>query len=450
MEETRTIRPTLDHLLRQFDTQKVAVYARVSKESEVKHHSIESQKQYLEEYIEQHPDWEFAGFYVDEGITGTTMNRPALNRLMQDARNGKIDIILTKAVSRLGRNTSAVLKLLHELKRLGVAVIFDNENVSTRDPEGMFYLQTLCIMAEAEARQNSEYQKWAIRNRFKEGIPNSARPYGYEMIDHQLIVIPEEAEVVKKIFSMYLSGMGILAICKELNKGGIKTLNGLKWRDTTIYRILHNEAYVGDLLLQKTYVSDYLSKERKRNEGDLPKYLVVDCHEAIIDRETFDKVQAELVRRGIVNNKKVRKKPPKKRLLSQLIYCEHCDKALYYKLISGRETWVCKKHFTLGPEYCSLKPIREDILIKTTSEILLSKKLIKKDTNLTNELLHNHIQRIIAKDNQELEYHLSSGEVIIRTWQYESRKKSWTPEMKKKAREKALARLSSREENADE
>ena len=161
-------------------------------------------------------------------------------------------------------------------------------------------------------------------------------------------------------------------------------------------------------------------------------------------------MQAELVRRGRENNKKARKKPPKKRLLSQLIYCEHCDKALYYKLISGRETCVCKKHFTLGPEYCSLKPIREDILIKTTSEVLLSKKLIKKDTNLTNELLHKHIQRIIAKDNQELEYHLSSGEVIIRTWQYESRKKSWTPEMKKKAREKALARLSSREENADE
>ena len=441
--QNKIIRQTLDHSLRQFDIQHVAVYARVSRDGEVKHHSIEAQKKFLQEYIDQHPDWEFVDFYVDEGVTGTKLDRPELNRMMRDAHDGKIDIILTKAVSRFGRNTSAVLRMLQELRELGVAVIFDNEHVSTADPEGMFYLQSLCVMAEAEARQNSEYQKWAIRNRYKEGIPNTFHPYGYKLIDHELQVIPEEAEVVRKIYELYLSGMGIQSISKALNKDGIPSRDGALWRDSTVYRILHNEVYVGDLLLQKTYICDYLSKKKKPNQGNLPQYLVTGCHEAIIDQDTYDKVQAETLRRKKLYNTENRARPQEERVFSKLIYCEHCNKALHYKLALGaskRKMWICKVHHSLGADYCPLKPIREDILLETTSEVLLSQKLIKNDTELTNKLLRKYVSKIVAKANQKLEYHLVSGEVITRKWQHRSRSESWTKEMREKARERALSR----------
>ncbi len=448
--QNKIIRRTLDYSLHQFDVQKVAVYARVSRDGEIKHHSIETQKAFLKEYVGQHPDWEFVDFYVDEGITGTKLNRPELNRMIQDAKAGKIDIILTKSVSRFGRNTSAVLKMLQELKEIDVTVIFDNEHVSTADPEGMFYLQSLCVMAEAEARQNSEYQKWAIRNRYKEGIPNNFHPYGYKLIDHQLQVVPEEAEVVKRIFDLYLSGMGIQAISKVLNNDGILTRDGAKWYDSTVYRILHNEVYVGNLLLQKTYICDYLNKKKKQNHGILPQYLVADCHEAIIDQNTFDCVQEETERRKRTYNTQNRAKAPKERLLSQLVYCEHCNKALHYKLALGasrRKMWICKNHNSLGVEYCPLKPIREDILTDTTSEVLLETKLIKENTPLTNKRLKSLIQKIIAKDNQELEYHLANGEVITKKWRHRSRSESWTPEMREKARERAIKRANKGKED---
>lgn len=450
-ENGKFMRPLMDYALKQYETKRVAVYARVSREGELKHQSIESQMENLKDYIASNPDWEFAGFYVDEGITGTKLNRPEFNRMMQDARSGNIDIILTKTVSRFGRNTAAVLKTLQELKSLGITVVFDSNNISTDDPNCLIRLQYESIMAEHVAKQNSENMKWAIRNRFEEGIPNNMQIYGYRMVNHQLQVMPEEAEIVRIIFELYLAGMGRQAIAKKLNEEKIPSFTGGLWSLTSISHILCNEKYTGDMLLQKWYVPDFITKTAVLNRGDLPQFLVSDSHEAIVDRTTFERVQKEIARRETqfwtCHNNDSSQRGAK--LMSQLVRCGHCGKSIYYKLSHGsskRKLWVCKTHIEQGAIYCPIKPIREDILIDTTREVLLTENLIKDSTTLTNDLLKQLIQVIIAKDNQELEYHLMNGKIIAKAWQYESRSKSWTPEMKQKARERALAQHAKRKE----
>ena len=440
------IRQNPAYSLKLLERKRVAVYARVSREGEWKHRSIEAQKENLRQYINQHANWEFVDFYVDEGVSGTKMNRPAFNRLLRDAREHKVDIILTKTVSRLGRNIKAVLKVLEELRELGVTVIFDNDHLNTADPDHMLALQMLGVQAEDQARRVSEYQRWAIRNRFKEGIPTYTRLYGYEMKDHQLIVVPEEAEVVKRIFEMYLSGMGVKAISKKLNEEHVPKFNEANWTDSTIHKMIRNEKYMGDMLLQKKYVSDYLTKTLKVNHGELPQYYVVESHEPIISKETFEKVQAEIERRNKLYHKQIKGIKDKDserghRLFSQLLFCGHCHKVMFYKkCLNGgytRKVWVCTDYMELGKDFCPVYSIREDILIKVTREVLEEAGLIKQDMKLTNELLKKYIERIYANENHQLEYHLLNGEIITKTWAYESRSKSWTPEMREEARKRA-------------
>ena len=444
-----TIRHKIATNLDQFKRKRVAVYARVSREGAEKHHSMEAQEENLRAYIGKHPGWIFAGVYADEGVTGTKMNRPEFNRMMKDARAGKIDIILTKAVSRFGRNTAQVLKVLQELKELDVIVIFDSEQISTADSDCLIRLQYNSIMAEHEAEQNSKNKKWSVKHHFQKGIPSFFRIYGYRMVDNQLQVVPEEAVIVRRIFGMFLDGLGKLAISKKLNEDGIPSFYGNMWTPTSIYNILLNEKYTGDLLLQKWYVPDFKTKTGVLNRGALDKYFVEDAHEAIITRDIFDKTQQEIERRKELYGKEKRTNSNPPRIMQQLVRCEHCNKSIYYKRVKGgsvRELWVCRTHVEQGPKYCPTKSIRDDVLVATTREVLLQEKLIKKDTPLTNALLKKLILIIIAKENQVLEYHLMNDTVIYKTWQNPPRSKSWTPEMRQKARENALAFHAKRKE----
>ena len=348
----KSMRPIMNHSLRQFAKKRVAVYARVSRTGEWKHESIEAQKRNLAADIEKHPGWTFAGYYVDEGVTGTKLNRPEFNRMMDDARAGKLDIILTKTVSRFGRNMAAVLKVLQELKEMDIIVIFDNENISTADKDSLIRLQYNSIMAEKEAEQTSKNQKWSYQRRFREGKPFYVRLYGYTVNSGQLEIIPEEADVVKRIFNMYLSGLGKTAICKRLNEEGLRNLHGELWSNTSIQWILCNEKYIGDVLMQKWYVPDFITKRCLPNRGDMPQYYMEDAHEAIIDRETFEKVQAEIARRQDVHSQIVKQPQRGKiRLMSQLLRCDHCQRNMHYKLFNGssrREVWVCNTHNQTG------------------------------------------------------------------------------------------------------
>ena len=438
--------------LKQFTNKKVAIYSRVSRTGKEKHHSIEAQTRYLERYVKDHPGWDFVGHFVDEGVTGTKLDRPAFDRMMEDARAGKIDIILTKTVSRFGRNMTAVLDTLRELQALDVIVIFDNERLSTADPDTNLSLQFQGIQAEIESKQTSDYQKWAIRNKFKMGIPTSNRTYGLKANGGRYYVVPEEAKVVRQIFEMYLSGMGLMAIAKALNEAGITTINDSLWRPSTLKGILTNEKYTGDLLMQKTFRDHHLTKRKVKNQGELPKYLVEDAHEPIITKEVFQQVQQEMTRRRIKDERSKeqarglnKKATPNEavKLFTHLIRCAECN-TVYFRhkryTNSGREVWACRNFLELGKAFCPNKSIPEKVLILATTEVLISQGLIREGTPLTHELLTRYIHEIVAYHDQVLEYHLVSGEIIKKPWQFISRKASWTEEMRKQARQKALAR----------
>ena len=456
----REVYYSVDHSLYKLRQKRVAVYVRVSRETETKHVSVEAQKQFLLEEIGARANWEFVGFYVDEGVTGTKMHRPAFDKMLRDARAGKIDIILTKSISRFGRNNSEMQKVLQELKSMDVTVIFDSDKLSTANPMAMMSIQLMGIQAENEARQTSENQKWSIRKRWEKGIPTYSRPYGYEMRDHEYKVIPEEAEVIRRIFDMYLSGKGVATIAKTLNHEGIPSRMGVKWSRNSISYILRNEKYAGNLILQKWYKKDFISKLGKMNYGELPMYLVENAHEPIITIDTYEKTQEEIKRRA---GRRAQAPEQTTRLFSQLLICGGCGNTMYYKVNKGngtfRELWMCKKHMELGKEVCPTRSIREDILIQTTKEVLMEQGIIpkprrrknyskvkQKEITLTNEFLKDHILRIVVREDQKLEYQLFNGEIVIKPWQYESRSKSWTPEMRQKARERTIQQNRRRKE----
>ena len=431
--------------LTRFKPRRVAVYARVSREGEQKHHSIKMQTENLKQQVENHPGWIYKGVFIDEGITGTKLERPELNHLIEKARAGEIDIILTKSVSRLGRNHSETLKLIQELRELGVTIIFDNEHFTSMDSNADFRLHCLAIQAEKESKQCSENQLWSLKNRFMQGIPTSTRPYGYIMKDYKFHVVPEEAEVVRMIYDYYLSSLGYGRISKKLNEQGIPSLKGGKWHEMSIRDILTNEKFTGDLLLQKYYTIDHRTKLKKVNKGQKPQILIRDAHEQVITKEQFEAVQKEMKRRAELYGKRdTRNLKTGNRLFSQLLCCGYCGKRFMFKQSrfgNGyvRELWICPDHHHLGNAVCPVKAVRDDILVKTTTEVFNEQGIKIPVNGLTNELLKNHIRRIIVHEGNILEYQLLTGETVMKEWHYESRKKSWTPEMKQKAREKALA-----------
>ena len=259
---------------------KVAAYARISMESERMNHSLSTQISYYNNLIQKNPDWEFAGVYADNGISGTsTAKRDEFNRMIADAKQGKIDIILTKSIQRFARNTVDLLKAVRELKSLGIEVRFEKENINSLSGDGELMLSILASFAQEESRSISENVKWATRKRFEQGIPNGRfNVYGYRWEDDQLVIIPEEAEVVKRIFQNFLDGKSRLETERELEAEGIRTRRGYVMRDSNIHNILTNVTYTGNLLFQKEYIADPINKNRKKNKGELPQYWIEDMN----------------------------------------------------------------------------------------------------------------------------------------------------------------------------
>lgn len=305
MRKISKIEPTVPALL---PKKKVAAYARVSMESERLMHSLSAQVSYYSELIQKNPDWEYAGVYADEGISGTgTAKRDEFRRMVADCEAGKIDIVLTKSISRFARNTVDLLETVRHLKELGVEVQFEKEHISSLSGDGELMLSILASFAQEESRSISDNVKWGTRKRFEQGIPNGKfRVLGYRWEGDHLVVIPEEAAVVKRIFQNFLEGKSRLETERELEAEGIRSINGCVMRDSNIKQILTNITYTGNLLLQKEYISDPISKHRRKNKGELPQYFVENTHEAIINMETFQYVQDEMARRrelGALANK---------------------------------------------------------------------------------------------------------------------------------------------------
>lgn len=277
---------------------RVAAYARVSCDKDAMKHSLAAQISYYNEYIQRNPDWVFAGIYADEAYSGTKDDRPRFVQLIQDCKNGLIDRIITKSISRFARNTVTLLTTVRDLRRMGIGIYFEEQNIDTLTEAGELMITLLASQAQEESRATSENCKWRIRKKFEEGYTTHFNLVGYHQVDGLVEMIPEEAELVRRIFQLYLEGYGQQAIANILFEEDAPTCLGGEWFSTTIRSMLRNEKYAGDLLLQKSFVTDHITKEVKKNKGEMPQFFIQDDHEAIVPHEVFEAVRCENARRA--------------------------------------------------------------------------------------------------------------------------------------------------------
>lgn len=281
---------------------KVAAYCRVSTDKDDQVNSFESQQRYFHEYIQCQPDWEFYGIYADEGITGTsTKKRAAFNRMISDARLHRFDLVITKEISRFARNTLDSIHYTRELKKIGVGVLFMNDNMNTLNESSEFILTIKASQAQEESRSTSSRVKWGQTRRMEQGVVFGRSLLGYDVKNGKMAVNPEGAEIVKLIFHKYVhERKGTTTIARELREAGIKTLLGrTNWRNTVILKILRNEKYCGDLKQKKTYTPDYLTHQKKYNHGEESFVFIKDHHEPIINRALWEEAQREIARRDL-------------------------------------------------------------------------------------------------------------------------------------------------------
>ncbi len=420
---------------------KVAAYARVSSGKDAQLHSLSAQISYYNSLIGNRGDWELAGIYADAAMTGTKENRPEFQRLLGDCRAGKIDMVITKSITRLARNTVTLLETARELKALNIDIYFEKENIHTMSTDGELMLTLLASFAQEESRSASENVKWRIRKNFEKGIPAGGSMLGYRFEKGVLQIVPEEAETVKLIFDAFLSGMGTTTIAKQLNRLKVPTKRGGLWSKTTVETILRQDKYTGNLLLQKTYKSDHINKKKMINHGELPMYYVENSHEAIINKETFTKVQEQLKHRA---EKCTTTKPTGPYLFTKIIRCGICGRHFTRKFTaSGKQypkkaKWACTTFQVYGKDECPSQRIPEEILIAKTSEIL------GHDGWDREELLAT-IEEILVPEHNYLVYIFHDGRMEGIHWQHCSRREIWTPEMKQKARERELERRKRKE-----
>lgn len=407
---------------------RVAAYARVSSGKDAMLQSLSAQVSYYSELIQANPEWLYLGVYADEDYTGTKDARPEFQRLLTDCRAGAIDLILTKSVSRFARNTLTTLKSVRELKALGIDCYFEEEHIHSMSEDGELVLTLLASYAQEESFSASENCKWKIRHGFQDGKPTYTSPFGYEMINSKLVVIPDEAEIVKTIFALYLSGLGKNAIVKELTERGITTRKGHRFSESVIASMLKNEKYAGDLCLQKTFVIDHISKKQQANIGQLPSYYVHDAHEAIIDRATFEKVQAEIARKARLMTPK---RPPVARYpFTGMMTCGNCGAKYHRKTTKGKVAWNCITYLREGKQACHSKQIPEDKLIQMSAEVL---RLDAFDA----DVLHTKVREIRVPAFNHVVFVMTDGREIEKTWADRSRAESWTDVMRDMARNAA-------------
>lgn len=343
---------------------RVAAYCRVSTDSDAQLESLETQKMHYENYINSRDDWEFAGLYFDEGITGTKADkRPKLMCLIDDCKARKIDFVITKSISRFSRNTTDCLSLVRTLLNLNIPVYFEKENINTGSMESELFLSILSGLAEGESTSISENNKWSIKKRFENGTYKLGYvPYGYRWENGEIIVDPEQAVIVKRIFSELLAGKGTDAIAKSLNSENVPTKKGGRWTSTSIRGILTNEKYTGDCIFQKTYTDSNFN--RHRNDGQLDQYYVTDHHEAIISHEDFDAAAALIEQRA--NEKGIQRgsdKYQQRYAFSGKIICGECGDTFRRRIHSSTygkyPAWVCNTHLA-DTSKCSMLYLRDD------------------------------------------------------------------------------------------
>ena len=356
---------------------RVAAYCRVSTELEEQQNSYQVQIAYYTDLINKKKEWTLAGIFADEGISGTqTKKRTEFNRMIRMCRNKKIDLVITKSISRFARNTVDCLEYVRKLKDLGIGVIFEKENINTLTMTSEFMIALYGSFAQAESESISKNVSWGKEKAYREGKVQFQYKHllGYKKgADGKPEIIPEEAETVKLIYTMFLDGHSMKNIALILHVKGKHTKTGsTEWRTNTITRILQNEKYVGDALLQKTFTSDCITHKVVKNHGERPMYLVTNHHDPIIDRDTYNRVQQELARRNSkrkISDKTVTEqgKYSSKYALSELLICGHCGTPYRRTTWAARGkkqiVWRCLSRLEHGKKYCPDSPtIKEEQL----------------------------------------------------------------------------------------
>lgn len=407
----------------------VCAYARVSSGKDAMLHSLSAQVSHYSEMIQSHIGWVYCGVYSDEALTGTKSDREGFQQMLTDCRAGKIDMVITKSISRFARNTVTLLQTVRELKSMGIDVYFEEQYIHTISADGELMMTILASYAQEESLSASENQKWRVRKAFENGeLINLRFLFGYSITADGVQINEKEAAIVREIFSRFNGGESMSSISRDLNARGYRGALGGKWCAERMRNTLSNEKYLGNALLQKRYRNNHIEKKLVANKGELPMYYAEGTHEPIIDQATFDKAQERL--RMLAQQTANRKKPTRS-AFSGLIHCGLCGNT--YKRVTYRKKhyWNCTTFQTKGKSECAAKRIPEETLEVLTCEVL-------GEGSIDSDMVRSKITAIRADKNNVVVYCMDDGSEIAKRWKDRSRAESWTPEMKEKARQRAL------------
>ncbi len=407
-----------------------AAYARVSSGKDAMLHSLSAQVSYYSELIQKNPEWRFCGVYADEAMTGTKDNRENFQKMLAECRAGNLNLIITKSISRFARNTVTLLETVRELKALGIDVYFEEQQIHSLSSDGELMLSILASYAQEESLSASENQKWRIRRDFEQGKVSSLQMLGYKRNhDGVLEIIPDEAEIVRLIFNSYLSGMGKLAVANMLNEQRIPTKFGNEWTADSIRRILTNEKYCGELMLQKFYSENHLTKRKMVNTGEIKKFYVEEAHPLIIEKTVFLAVQNLLKKHQEQFSSEKRNTAVYP--FTGKIQCDCCGKNYRRKTTTTGIVWICATYNTKGKKYCpTAKQIPENTLISVCCEVL-------EISELDEDIFEQKIEKILVPAPNEIIFIFRDGREIKTIWKDRSRSESWTDEMRKATGERS-------------
>lgn len=405
---------------------RVAAYARVSTGKDAMLHSLSAQVSHYSSLIQKHAGWQYCGVYADEALTGTKDSRTEFQKLLTECKAGNIDLIITKSISRFARNTVTLLETVRELKRMGVDVFFEEQNIHTMSSDGELMMTILASYAQEESRSASENQKWRIRKSFENGELMGLRfLYGYQIEKGEITVDPVTSKIVQEIFKRAAEGESMNSIARDLNKRKISGLRGGEWNSTRIRAILENEKYLGNALLQKSYVNNHLEKKKIKNRGELPMYYAEETHEGIIDSYLFEQVQVRLRKCA---ERYAKRKTATVTPFTGFVKCGKCGKSYKRSGKDGHRFWNCMTFLSKGKAFCSQPQILETLLYELTAEVIGKQ-------NFTSDDLRSVLKEIQA-DGKTLTFYFHDGHTVQREWTHPSRADSWTPEMKKAASER--------------
>ena len=426
----RVIKDVTPQMATELKRLRVCAYARVSSGKDAMLHSLSAQVSYYQKFIASHIDWVFCGIYADEAFTGTKEVRPQFQKMIEECRSGNIDLVVTKSISRFARNTITLLQTVRELKALGVDVYFEEQNIHTLSADGELMLSILASYAQEESLSASENQKWRIRKSFEAGQIIAAFPklFGYRVVKGKITIDEETAPIVREIFSQFANGASLADIAHWLTDNGVPCIVKGAWSSKKVKLILSNEKYSGNALLQKTFRNNHLEKRKIVNRGHLPQYFVEDTHPAIVDMVTYQIVKERLQEASDYFTPTT---PQSESPFSKKMVCGYCGEYVKRAKNNARTVWNCHRYLEEGKAGCKgAKQIRNDMLEELCCEVFGWE-------SLDEEFIRKNVVKIIVFAHK-LTFEMADGTSIEKEWQNKSRSASWTPEMRERARQRAL------------